>query len=374
LGKLGNDAVRPLLGRLDEVALDRRAQNTFDAGDLALGIVEHAARDGLQSPPAEIGHDPVDQGLQGRPDVGDPIGEQARMAALENAAGGRQADFMRPQRHRRMHDQRIAIQRQHRVVEGKAADGVPHLVAHQQEVAARIGMQLADVPLRRMGNEAVTRTVKTLQTRQQQVVGQFLEVPGGQRDVAAIATIERVLMQIAACDGGDDLVREVGIRGLGRDEAALRPAQPGVGGGGRVHAPLLRTDKLPVVLLPDNDAAHLDAAALRQGVQGLDDQGAVGRWVPLDEDQLGFDRRPLQLANEEAGRPPDSQVEIAGITVVAEVRDESSVWPGVHVELSRMIVRPLAVYGIRRPVVRISAGPRGAMLSRRFLHYLVKIG
>ena len=90
------------------------------------------------------------------------------------------------------------------------------------------------------------------------------------------------------------------------------------------------------MLAADDDAAHLHAIALRQRVQGFDDQRPVGRRIPLDQDELGIDLRPLQLADEKARRPPDSQIKIAGITVVAEVGDETDVWPGgVHVELLR---------------------------------------
>ena len=45
-------------------------------------------------------------------------------------------------------------------------------------------------------------------------------------------------------------------------------------------------------------------------------------------------KSPLQLADEKAGRPPDSQIKIAGVAVVAGVGDDTDVWPGgVHVEL-----------------------------------------
>jgi hypothetical protein len=84
----------------------------------------------------------------------------------------------------------------------------------------------------------------------------------------------------------------------------------------------------------DDDAAHLHAIAVRQWIQGFDDQRPVGWRIPLDQDELRIDLRPLQLADEKAGRPPDSQIKIAGITVVAKVGDERNVWSGrVHVEL-----------------------------------------
>jgi hypothetical protein len=103
---------------------------------------------------------------------------------------------------------------------------------------------------------------------------------------------------------------------------------------GGVHAGFLRADELLVIFAADDDAAHLHAVTLRQRIQGFDDQRPVGWRVPLDQDELRIDLRSLQLADEKARRPPDSQIKIAGITVVAEVGDETDVWPGgVHVEL-----------------------------------------
>ena len=67
------------------------------------------------------------------------------------------------------------------VVEREAADGVPHLAAHQQKVAAGIGMQVADVPLRRVRHPAVPRAVQALETGEQRVVVQILEIAGGER-------------------------------------------------------------------------------------------------------------------------------------------------------------------------------------------------
>jgi hypothetical protein len=214
---------------------------------------------------------------------------------------------------------------------------MPNGATHQQKVAAGIGVQVADVPLRRMGHSAVPRTVQTLEAGEQRVVFQFLKIANGEADVATIAPIQPVLVKISTCDGGDDFVRQVRVRSLGRDETALGPAQSDVCRRGRIHAPFPRPDELVVVFLPDDDAADLDAAALRQGSQRLNDQGAVRRRVPFDKDQLGFDRRPLQLMNKKTGRPPEAQLEIAGITIVAEVRDETDVGPGVHVELSPVV-------------------------------------
>ena len=55
-----------------------------------------------------------------------------------------------------------------------------------------------------------------------------------------------------------------------------------------------------MMLAADDDAAHLHAIALRQRVQGFDDQRPVGWRIPLDQDELGIDFRPLQLADEKA--------------------------------------------------------------------------
>jgi hypothetical protein len=44
----------------------------------------------------------------------------------------------------------------------------------------------------------------------------------------------------------------------------------------------------------------------------------------------------LQLSDEKVCRPLDAQDKVVGVVVVTEVRDESNVWLGVHVELSRM--------------------------------------
>ena len=67
-----------------------------------------------------------------------------------------------------------------------------HLPAHQQEVATGIGMQFADIPLRRMGYTAVPRAVAALQAGEEGIVVAFLQVAWGKRDVTAIAAIERV--------------------------------------------------------------------------------------------------------------------------------------------------------------------------------------
>ena len=58
-----------------------------------------------------------------------------------------------------------------------------------------------------------------------------------------------------------------------------------------------------VVFLPDDDRRAPGRSRLAAGVQGLDDQRAVRRRVPFDEDHLGFDRSPLQLADEKAASP-----------------------------------------------------------------------
>jgi len=88
------------------------------------------------------------------------------------------------------------------------------------------------------------------------------------------------------------------------------------------------------MLAADDDAAHLNAITLRQWIQGFDDQRPVGRRVPFDQDDLGIDLRALQLTNEKARRPLDAKIEVPGVAVVAEVRDEADVWPGgFHVDL-----------------------------------------
>ena len=90
------------------------------------------------------------------------------------------------------------------------------------------------------------------------------------------------------------------------------------------------------MLLADDDRPHAHVTALRQGVQGLDDEGTVWWRIPFDEDHLGIELRPLQLSDKKACRPLDAQDKVVGVVVVAEVRDESNVWLGVHVELSRV--------------------------------------
>lgn len=89
------------------------------------------------------------------------------------------------------------------------------------------------------------------------------------------------------------------------------------------------------MFLADDDAANLDAATLGQRPQRIDQERVAGWRIPFDENQLCVDAGPLELAHEEARRPPDTQVEIACITVVAKIRDKGNVWLRVHVELSR---------------------------------------
>ena len=143
-------------------------------------------------------------------------------------------------------------------------------------------------------------------------------------------------MKVATRDCGDDFVRQVGIGSLRRDEAALGPTQTDIRRGGGVHAPFLRAEERLVVLLADDNRPYAHVAALRQGVQRLDDEGTA-RWrIPFDEDDLGIESRPLQLSDKEACRALDAQDKVVGVAVVTEVGDESNVWLGVHVELSRM--------------------------------------
>ncbi len=72
----------------------------------------------------------------------------------------------------------IAIRRQDGVVQQEAANGVPHRAAHEQKVTAGIGVQLADVPLRRVGNVAVAGAVQTLQPRQQGIIAEIAQQRG----------------------------------------------------------------------------------------------------------------------------------------------------------------------------------------------------
>ena len=79
---------------------------------------------------------------------------------------------------------------------------------------------------------------------------------------------------------------------------------------------------------------------LRVGEVVIDcaDHGAVvDFWqAALDYDRQEVNEQYVGLAprDKEPGRPLYAQVEIAGITIVTKVRDESNVWPdGVHVEL-----------------------------------------
>ena len=143
-------------------------------------------------------------------------------------------------------------------------------------------------------------------------------------------------MKIATRDRGDDFVRQVGVRRLRRDEAALSPTQTDIRRGGGVHAPFLRAEERLVVLVADDHRPHAHVTALWQGVQGLDDEGTAWWRIPFDEDYLGVEFSSLQLSDEKVCRPLDAQDKVVGVVVVAEVRDESNVWLGVHVELSRM--------------------------------------
>src|SRR3979409_2510871 len=108
-------------------------------------------------------------------------------ATLENAAVQGETYLVRSERRRRVHEQRIAIQRKHRAVERKPPDSVPHPAAHQQKVAAGVGMQVTDVPLRRMRHSAVSGAVQALEMLEKGPLFQFLEILGGECHVATIA-------------------------------------------------------------------------------------------------------------------------------------------------------------------------------------------
>ena len=247
------------------------------------------------------------------------------MDRLEHLARRRPAAFLDAVARGGVHDQRIDIEGKHGLVARMAAQQVPVAGVEQREVAAGVGVQLAQTPMDRLLDPFLRRRRQRRDLGEQSIV---VEIPDRwvvDAEVVAIDTVHRIRVEAALGQPGDDVGGEERVAGFGGDEAAARPANADIGRLADVDAALLRADMMDVVLRPGDEAANRHVPERMGQGEGLQQEWTVRHGIPFDDDDLGVDPGMVELGGKAIGRAIDTTEVVRRVTVVAAPGHEADV-------------------------------------------------